>query len=597
MKKIILLVLTLFLGVLLISCSKNGNYETFDKSVPIIQLNNYYQGTTEVIKYNTYNKDDNKIELKFIKGEEYIPYIDLTSYTAFLGESILNATSLLDKEDVIALEYNISNKKVRFTFDTKKGLIEVDGKMENLIDDDDDSSDGLELLYKSELVKGRDLAYIDYSSYNFKTFRIKDKTYFPLAVLDYIIQPNNNSALFYNYNAIFTFSNSAALSKQKFEDASGNETTAIEQMKTLASETMPKYLIEYNKNVFYFVFDNFYGLKEEKGINSKMSEFFETLSYGKMLSSNVALERANGLNNIFNYLEDSHTVLTVESKAWGESYSTSLPQSMPDDRDLLNTSFSAERNAVYKSAGKKVRDILYSTDGKMAMFALDSFDSLNSYKNEDGTKKSKEELIAEDTYFYIKDCLEQIVKKGGVTDVIIDMSVNAGGDSTIMGKLIALLSKNNEGIVYFSEYNAGNAIRKNIYQVDSNNDGKYDDKDCYGKASSTDTSPNKFNFYLLTSPVAFSCGTAFPFYCNDQKVATIIGAKCGGGECAVANGVLPNGQCFTRSSNTHIVKPTEKGYVGDEGAFEVDIDINYFDYYRLDKLQIIINKEKEKDDE
>jgi C-terminal processing protease CtpA/Prc len=176
-----------------------------------------------------------------------------------------------------------------------------------------------------------------------------------------------------------------------------------------------------------------------------------------------------------------------------------------------------------------------------------------------------------------------IDKKGGVENVIIDMSVNAGGDAEIMGKLIALLSKDNYGYSYFYDNLAG-TIYKDTFRVDTNKDGKYDEKDSFG---------NKFKFYLLTSPVAFSCGTAYPFLCQAQNVAKIMGAKSGGGECVVRTIVLPNGQVLAHSSYLHIVKPVGNNYIGDEGAFEVDIDVDYFDFYKLDLLAKKIVEDKE----
>jgi hypothetical protein len=72
-----------------------------------------------------------------------------------------------------------------------------------------------------------------------------------------------------------------------------------------------------------------------------------------------------------------------------------------------------------------------------------------------------------------------------------------------------------------------------------------------------------------------------------------MGQKSGGGECVLRTMVLPNGQVIAHSSYLHVVKPIENGFIGDEGAFDVDIDVNYFDYYKIDLLAKKIAEDKE----
>ena len=586
MKKINAFIFVLLFGITLVSCSNKNEYKTIEKDVNVISLGDYSEGSSDVIKYSSY-KDQSKFKLKFIENEEYIPYIDIVTYSALFGDEIYKEASILDNKDYIDLTYTIKKTSVNYKFDLAKSTVTIDGRMEDVIYSLNEgttiTSGNLEKSFNEELISGQKHYTINYSGYGFKVFREDNKTYFPFAVLDSILQPVHASRNFYNYKSIFMFSDYKALSFQKFENENKEVTTAFQEMKEKTSDAMPEYLINYNKNYFYFMFDNFYGLRVQKGIGDKMSTYFESLSYSKLLNSSSAKDRANGLSCLISGLDDGHTTVAKEGLAWGEISSMDVPQSMVSDRELLSTSFSSERKAVYKSLSLNSNGVRYSTDGKTAMITLDEFEDTSDFLNKDGKRKTDEELALTDTYFKIKCNLLEIEKKGGVENVILDMSINAGGSSEIMGKLIALLSKDNYGYEYFYD-NLANSIYKETFRVDTNNDGKYDENDSFGK---------KFNFYLLTSPVAFSCGTAYPFLCQSQKVAKIMGTKAGGGECIIRTIILPNGQVLTHSSYVHVVKPLEKEFVGDEGAFEVDIDVNYFDYYKIDLLAKKIAEDKD----
>ena len=584
MKKLFFLFGALLTMLTLTCCQGKPELKTFEKEVNLISLRDYSPGSNDVVKYNSYK--DYKMKLKFIEGEDYIPYVDIVSYSQLFGEDIYNGTSLLDNQDSIELIYEYKKKSVNFNFDLNKSIITIKGRMDEIFasnEGDGVSSSSLDRTFKEELVSGEKLYTINYAGYGFNVFRKDNKTYFPFSMLDSVLQPSHATVNFYNYKSILSFSDYKALSFQKYENDKSEVTTAYQEMKTLTTDTMPEYLINYNKNYLYFMFDNFYGLKVQKGINVNMSSYFETLTYSALLNSSSAKDRANGLSCLISGLEDSHTVLIKEGTAWGEISDMELPQTMTQDRELLQSSFTKERSSVYKSLGINQNGVRYSTDGKTAMITLDAFDDTTEFVDDDGNRLKDEEIALKDSYFKIKCNLLDIDKKGGVENVIIDMSVNAGGDAEIMAKLIALLSKDNYGYSYFYDNLAG-TIYKDTYRVDTNKDGKYDEKDSFG---------NKFKFYLLTSPVAFSCGTAYSFLCQAQNVAKIMGAKSGGGECVVRTIVLPNGQVLAHSSYLHIVKPVGNNYIGDEGAFEVDIDVDYFDFYKLDLLSKKIAEDKE----
>ena len=571
-KKILLIIPFVIILFIAVACSNKG-YKTYDKELNVVSLMNYSSEKDEAtnLKDITY---DGKLKVKFIEGEDYIPYIDAESYYTFIPEKLAKDCKYADSEDEVDFVFEIKDKKASIRIFTKLEQVVFENQL-SYINEDDDSNSSISLRakfgYKFDMDKNEDYV-INYKEYGFKTFRENGKTYLPLAFLDPLITETHVTSVFYNYDKLFVYNDSEALTNYKYID-NGKETTVMHDMKAKATEVMPEYLRLFNKNYLYFIFDNFYGLKEQKGI-TKMSTYFESLDYSKMLLSDNAEDRGDAIALMLSTLDDAHTTLLAPSIAWNEDGYKTLPQSMIKDRGTLEKILKDERDRVYKSLGLDLNGVRYSNDGKTAVITLDAFNSDDFPYDGNKKVKSDEELAKSDHFFKILNNLKEIDKKGGVEKVILDMSVNSGGNSGVMTKIITLISKTNNAGISFHDSNT-NVNHTMSALIDSNNDGKYDDNDVYG---------NKYKFFLLTSPVAFSCGTAMPFFVSHQNIGYIIGQTQGGGECALSQTVLPNGQIICHSSSMHVFTYEDGKIVGDEAGVPTDLPFSYFDFYDIEKL-------------
>ena len=571
-KKILLIIPFVIILFIAVACSNKG-YKTYDKELNVVSLMNYSSEKDEAtnLKDITY---DGKLKVKFIEGEDYIPYIDAESYYTFIPEKLAKDCKYADTEDEVDFVFEIKDKKASIRIFTKLEQVVFENQL-SYINEDDDSNSSISLRakfgYKFDMDKNEDYV-INYKEYGFKTFRENGKTYLPLSFLDPLITETHVTSVFYNYDKLFVYNDSEALTNYKYID-NGKETTVMHDMKAKATEVMPEYLRLFNKNYLYFVFDNFYGLKEQKGI-TKMSTYFESLDYSKMLLSDNAENRGDAIALMLSTLDDAHTTLLAPSIAWDEDGYKTLPQSMIKDRGTLEKILKDERDRVYKSLGLDLNGVRYSNDGKTAVITLDAFNSDDFPYDGNKKGKSDEELAKSDHFFKILNNLKEIDKKGGVEKVILDMSVNSGGNSGVMTKIISLISKTNNAGISFHDSNT-NVNHTMSALIDSNNDGKYDDNDVYG---------NKYKFFLLTSPVAFSCGTAMPFFVSHQNIGYIIGQTQGGGECALSQTVLPNGQIICHSSSMHVFTYEDGKIVGDEAGVPTDLPFSYFDFYDIEKL-------------
>ena len=572
-KKIILIMLFAITLFIAISCS-NSKYKTYEKELTVVSLTNYSSENDEAtdLKDITYK---GKIPVRFIEGEDYIPYIDLESYYSFIPDTLTEACKYYDTEDEAGFIFEIKDKKATIRIFTKKEQVVFENQLTYICESDDDSDSSVTIRTKYEYKFDTEKMInhvIDYKEYGFKTFRENGKTYLPLTFLDVLVSDSHTTTVFYNYDKLFTFNDPEALISFKYLD-NGKEKTVMHDMKANAANVMPEYLKLFNKNFLYFIFDSFYGLREQKGI-TKMSTYFENLDYSKMLLSNNPEERGDAMCLMLSTLDDSHTGVLSTSIAWDEDNYKTLPQSMYKDRATLKKILSEERDRVYKSLGLDLNGVRYSKDGKTAVITLDAFGYDNFPYDENKKVKSDEELAKSDHFFKILNNLKEIDKKGGVSNVIIDMSVNSGGNSGVMTRILNLMGKTNKGYITLHDSNS-NVDHTMSTQIDSNNDGKYDDNDVYG---------NKFKFFVLTSPVAFSCGTAMPFFVSHQELGYIIGQTQGGGECALSQLALPNGQIVCHSSPMHIFTYEDGKIVGDEAGVPADLPFSYFDFYDIEKL-------------
>ena len=574
MKKKIMVALSFALALFTITSCSDNEYKTYDKELNIVSLMSYSGNKDKA----TDLKDiiyDGKLPVKFIEGEDYIPYIDVESYYTFIPKNLSENFKYVDTEDEVDFIFELNNKKASVRIFTKVEQIVFENQLGYIGEPDEDLNSSVSLRtkydYKFDTTKMEDHV-INYKEYGFKTFRENGKTYLPLSFIDPLVNENHVSTVFYNYDKLFVYNDPAALISYKYID-NGKETTAMDEMKSKAADVMPEYLRLFNKNYLYFMLDSFYGLNEQKGI-TKMSTFFESLNYSKMLLSDKAEERGDALELMISSLDDSHTALLSPSIAWDEDSYKSLPQSMIKDRSLLKKILSDERDKVYKSLGLDLNGVRYSKDGKTAVITLDAFNDDNYAYDENKKVKSDEELAKTDHFFKILSNLREIDKKGGVKNIIFDMSVNSGGNSGVMTKIMNLMSKSNKANITFYDSNT-NVTQTMSTQIDSNNDGKYDDNDVYG---------NKYKFFLLTSPVAFSCGTAMPFFVSHQDLGYIIGQNQGGGECTLNQIALPNGQIVCHSSPLHVFTFEDNNIVGDEAGVSTDLSFSYFEFYDIEKL-------------
>ena len=569
MKKFCLSLLVLP-ALLLSSCNFfSNNKPTYEKEIEVFDIDKIQSGDKLSKASSTF------LKARFVEGEDYIPYLTLYQYIGLFrphfSEKVKVTYQAASSSLVLKIENN--NQAIFLTeIDFKSEVVLFAGNIQAGYADDDDPRDMAALNYglksngSAKLISGTAGGYskLDFSDYDIYHFSYESDHYFPLGFLDTTFSNNASMYFTYNYKHIFSTRSVDNYSNVKFiED--NKEQTFDSQMKENAAEEIPQYLIKYNSGLFIYLMDNLYGLKDKKQISSFSSYYRKAGIYNDLFSSDNS-KRGFAYSDALSILDDNHTVLLSANESWGEE-GCGRQRRYGDgcrNRALTKTKLTElrENNLPNYTAEE---DVLYSQDGKTALFSFDSFKYGTSDQvfNADGSIKDTAKKY--DTYFMVLDLLKTLEEGGIVKNVIFDISLNGGGVVGILIKLLCLMTKDNNSEFVFWDNLSGVA---SIYssKIDSNGDGLYDSKDVFG---------NKFNFYILTSDCSFSCGNALPCIAQSAKDAKIIGQKSGGGECAVAIHYLPNSEYVYHSSTLHLgyCDANHTEFFGVEAGATPDIEI------------------------
>ena len=533
-------------------------------------------------------EEKTNFRLYFDENEPLTPYVNVAEAFRYYIDDVENLISS-EAADNRSYQITLANKnkdEFEFVIDTQIKAIQVSGNLAKVSKNDyyfDASSNAIDGKTEDKTIAGEETTpyVVSYKHTGLKAFGKDNNIYAPLSLISSFFKHNDYPVAFYDYSDVFVFADPLTIDKYKFK-VSGDDGfyTLSQRMKRSIEEysfkAMPEYVKKHNRDMLTFVFENYYGLKYSKNIPS-MTSYLSAFAYYDALLSEVPTDRADALKLFFSELQDGHTALLGDATAWEEKSTASLPQSLGDTRLTIEEALKNKRMEIYDKLGLGARDVRYSADGKTAVIRLQKFGAYDDAFDEK-TKKlivTMEEILKQDTYFQTKKALEAVKAKGGVERVIIDMSTNDGGDSATMGKLLALISPANQSVMYFHN-TLTNSVYTTTTRLDMNMDGKVDEDD--------ETYGDDFRFYMLTSPAAFSCGTAFPFYAQHSGFAKIIGVKPAGGECVLATDRLPNGQSYAHSGTLRVCYPSGNDYVYDEAGVKMDTDISYEDFYNLEAI-------------
>ncbi|MCR4745942.1 MAG: S41 family peptidase [Lachnospiraceae bacterium] len=464
---------------------------------------------------------DNKQEIKlYFVNDGVVPYVSVEDIPGILKQIYESDNPA---EPFYKLDFTgegdhavISRGAYKLDFDYTNDTIEFNDydaffKMENslLVDMVVLTANTAKLFQQSSMSTDRygKVVTFDLKPYGIDLVRNENGYYAPLqTVSDVIFSYYENWALYNGDSVIITSGLNNDLSKIY---NAGNEQWSEE-------------LAQFSYNEICFALDYQYGLKEIHNIDSFDKLLSDTGLKSEFLSSDPTEAEAALYKLIYLYLGDMHSQFN------GKSFLTDREKLIeiidPVGQGLAFTAWLNDKDALNSARDKYYPDGVpaYEEIQNTAYITFDQFTDRGpeiDYLAQPTDKDSS----GEDTIRLMQYAYQQILREDSpIENVVMDLSINGGGETGTAEYVMALFLGQAD---LSTENTLSGAMTDAVYTIDTNLDGKFDEKDTLaGKG---------LHLFCLESPVSFSCGNLVPNAFKASHKVTLLGQESGGGSCSI----------------------------------------------------------------
>lgn len=375
----------------------------------------------------------------------------------------------------------------------------------------------------------------DLKKYNIDILKGKDDLYLPQILLNQVLLNESNIQTYFNEDVfnIFRFAESLA----------GTGPINLKMSPKNSVKNIPDGLKNFQLKYYPFLFDYYYGIKLDK--NKSYKEFFN--NYKTDILSNDSDTHYLSTKKIISDLDDPHTAYKLDGY-----YDKS--------RDLYS------RQIANK---KRTNDQIEISDHLQKHYFKNITEYQNVYTPDNKTSVISFKAFEEDSASHIEKSLKE-AKEKGVKNIVFNLTLNGGG---FIGAAFEIMGFMTDKPFKSYTYNPLSGEKK--IELIQSKYPKYD-----------------FNYYVLTSPYAFSAWNIFPQMVKDNNVGKVIGYKTFGGASAISYAILPTGDIIQLSSNTVFTdkhfRTTEFG-IEPNFKFKYDLSKNPEKLYDLNNIQNIVN--------
>ncbi|QKT05174.1 S41 family peptidase [Mycoplasma sp. OR1901] len=549
-----------------------------------VQINdkNYY---AHQVKFKNYEEGQFKIvdgtNLSIIDIED-IQYVNLNDFLKMINGLIYTDVYLKnlektdeywqftpygkDEKDYPYVKFNFKDATIEFNDNS------VFGASINGVDSGTDYNKNINFVKTEVVRKGDKVTKIQLRNYGFDMFEYQKELLVPYDVLNLLFGSNNYYNLYLNKDQIVgNFLPNILGGKnvpwgEKFY--SKNRYT-IETPRTR----------EINYNFMALVFDNFYGFKDLKMPNGFKS--YTKNNYDALMDTNPDLYLQEYAKLFTIDLNDPHAQIFTSigvkprvdfSKYQENQIMNNKSYNIGKYYRVLDRHLSQLNPEFYLKDRENQINIMHYND--LAIIKVNNF----VVASREMIKNNKEQAYEYDTFYRVLNSIRKIQKDyKEVKNIVLDLSTNTGGHVVQALKLLGMMT--NDNIKEYQIDTITNSFGYKEVKVDSDDDGDFNDNDAF----------TQYNWYIMTSPITFSAANFMATYAKDNNIAKIIGNRSSGGTFSVFPFVLPDGTTLGISSNAGFTFKNEK--LVEDGA-EVDIWINYEDYYNPEKIGKIIQNQK-----
>lgn len=559
-KSIIKLSILTLLLTSLVSCNNNDN------------TLNFHTETYTVNDYSSEYEIKNKTLQTYFLDDGQVPYVDVNDFidslNGFFNSSAYNVKNKINKLfDTYELYWYSGTTKYSFQVNWNKNKIKVnDDNVFYFINSGSATNYSYNLKSSSYLTNASQSIEYDLNNYGIDIYYYNNKVLMPFAVLNLLFCSQAYLSVYFNGDAYWVYDIYYTNSDESYNEIRNNKYT-----NTLASKDMR----EMSLNFLEFALDYYYGLKNYYNIDTFKNYISDEIKQ-QILSTDPNEFTLGYLNLLQKNLDELHT-----------NFSQSSFYNASDAKyNLLGEDYTGETwskyYTLYEDLNKEAKEKLgsqyddYLRLGEhTAVITFNSFDtgSNSELYNKDGTVK--DDAYKYDTFFLMKKAMDEIESRGGIENIIIDLTRNGGGNVGAMYRVLGFLT---DDYIISGKHNYLNQQSYfSQYLVDTNSDGNYTDQDSY----------SKYNWNVLTSYNTFSAANSFTAIVQAMDIANVIGETTGGGMCSIMPVILPDGTTIRISSpnaemqtkmngNYLTYKPIQGGITPD---YQLDQEYFYNDFY------------------
>ena len=420
----------------------------------------------------------------------------------------------------------------------------------------------------------------DFAKYGIRIHSDGEDVYLPISILSNMMTDIATNHLRYDGKALYL--RRVELSVDPNDSILMNET----MLARLKGEERPADIIAECYADLCFTFDYFFGHPgkcpldaplAEKGLDGAIEDLGAegiTLK-ADLLSPSLPTYIAAMQKLFLVYLSDGHTVATdISSISNNEAVMSdkvlSAKLTFESMKDMLDSKTTMEQ--ILHMAITPQRKLAWGDDnyreyGSTAIIRLDTF-----MPDEEAWAKyyKGEGEFPQDCVGIVVSGLRKAKENASIKNVVLDLSCNGGGSSDVLMMILGLTTGQNQ--LYGKNILTGQSITI-TYESDNNFDGVFDEKD---KEERFD-----FNYGVLTTRQAFSCGNLCPIIMREGG-AVVIGEPTSGGGCCIQVGTDIQGIRFMMSSCQWQLVDSQGNSV--EGGCTVDLPIGTKSIGLIDKL-------------
>ena len=584
-KKISYAVLASILALALFSCENNVSSVDSTGTGSAIGIGGYFfPDATHVVgtkKSYVYKNDGTAyngfLTTVYLDGWEDVPFLSLNDFGNLL--SLVNrrgyAVGHDSANDVYTYKYYSPSATTPWPSEWNNDILYLDPKTQTVYSDEfvriisptDEVNNGfggdsvgsnatptencpkIEFSSSTDQIKGKEKTTVNLGCYGLKMFVIGGMLYVPVQALSVVLLETvnlvfNGTDYYFNLDPTDDY----RASHKAFE--SGRSPSPVRS----------RLMAEYNYRVLCLTFDKNYCLKDQRAqigkdnINLFNDSIFAAGLGFDLLSTDTETYDKAFARFLQNYIDDGHTSYKepsvyqpMSSLDWYKRYAWYVSGPRNSNYDATYSTLKRIREA----AGGAENVWWYVSDNGTDMLGVLSFDTFETPDNFSPYK------------FFVDAFNGLKTEHPAIKNVVIDLSCNGGG---IIAQCLATLCFLGDNVCLPQRNHLDNSVSRFRYLV-TDADGHSLKKDGY-------------HFYVLTSPLSFSCGNYFPAICKYQYNIPIVGQKSGGGGGVVKQTQTADGAIYQTSASREMCAIDSNGnYVCIDHGVPLDLEIPYEEFY------------------